>query len=398
MGFIYIVFNNNNFVGLYSDLFYAHTKIYQEMLKQLNFAHNKYIANINHFVGIYKIIKTTVNNDLVLDQIFLNLPDILTNYEKNKANYPLKNIYECYHRIINRKSQINKNSNNNNKFTIPKKFTFMDDEESYTQDDNFPFVRDPIIKNPKNKNQQIKSQTQQTESLTQKKGSLSGETYKQIFEKKDVKELSKENVKELLKKDGKKLPKEDVKQLQKNVEKEQKSKQELEKLVKQLAEKKKKMKNCYRKKNFDFKKEETIFSKDREMIERERIELKKDQEKWDLFKRKFISDRETYLKMKMQINNKELDEKNIPLMFKEVYPVFKELDRQNILRADDVLNHYIKLMPRNNKNNWSFIPNNEEIKSIFQGDNIMTSGMKDNNTKIESDSSDLDDELEISDK
>ena len=77
---------------------------------------------------------------------------------------------------------------------------------------------------------------------------------------------------------------------------------------------------------------------DYEEFKREK-EKKIEKEKIDEFKRRYESDKEIYFKLKDEIN-----ENNIPELFKDQYPIMKILDNMNILNEDNGFNFYYKKM------------------------------------------------------
>ena len=101
--------------------------------------------------------------------------------------------------------------------------------------------------------------------------------------------------------------------------------------------------NSHRSQDFNFvdKKENNeavILSHSNENV-KENKEEKIEKEKVEEFKRRYESDKKIYLNIKDEIN-----ESNIPELFKDQYPIMKILDNMNIINDDNGFNFYYKKM------------------------------------------------------
>lgn len=103
--------------------------------------------------------------------------------------------------------------------------------------------------------------------------------------------------------------------------------------------------------------------KDNLTLEQKKEILKADQEKWNEFKRKFVCNKNTYRKVKEDLENNKIDK--IPEMFKE-YNYFQYLEEKNILDTADELSEYINILPLDTKNNLNFIPKSETCDNLFE--------------------------------
>jgi predicted RNase H-like nuclease (RuvC/YqgF family) len=72
-------------------------------------------------------------------------------------------------------------------------------------------------------------------------------------------------------------------------------------------------------------------------------ELKQDQEKWEEIEKKFEADKKLYFIFKNEIATEQRSENNIPILFKDTYPIFKQLDEESKLNNDEEIKHYLEL-------------------------------------------------------
>uniref|UniRef100_A0A6C0M1U4 Uncharacterized protein n=1 Tax=viral metagenome TaxID=1070528 RepID=A0A6C0M1U4_9ZZZZ len=72
-------------------------------------------------------------------------------------------------------------------------------------------------------------------------------------------------------------------------------------------------------------------------------ELKRDQEKWQEIEKKFEADKKLYFIFKEEISNEQRNEDNIPILFKDTYPIFKQLDDEKKLNNDEEIKSYLEL-------------------------------------------------------
>jgi hypothetical protein len=71
-------------------------------------------------------------------------------------------------------------------------------------------------------------------------------------------------------------------------------------------------------------------------------DMKKDQERWEEIEKKFHADKKLYFIFKDEIAKGQRNDEDIPLLFKDTYPIFKQLDEDNKLNTDDEIKNYLE--------------------------------------------------------
>ncbi len=85
-------------------------------------------------------------------------------------------------------------------------------------------------------------------------------------------------------------------------------------------------------------------------FDRERKNYEKDKDEWDKLRNKLEADKRVYFIIKEQLDNGELTEESIPILFQEKFPIFKYLDTKNLINDDDTIstteiNNYLDILP-----------------------------------------------------
>lgn len=121
-------------------------------------------------------------------------------------------------------------------------------------------------------------------------------------------------------------------------------------LLEKLRQKISNLKNLKEIEENDLTKIETMMDNKKENFEKskikyDKIKRQKDEkkEKYNSLKRKFSSDKNTYFKMKNDINNETLD--TIPELFKIKYDILEKMDNNNELELENSLNIYLERIP-----------------------------------------------------
>ena len=115
-------------------------------------------------------------------------------------------------------------------------------------------------------------------------------------------------------------------------------------------------------------------------------EEKQEKEKVEEFQRRYSSDKEIYYKLKNEINNS-----NIPELFKDQYPIMKILDKMNILDEENGFNFYYKKMCDIIKNKTNIYSNMFNDSSYFYANKKLILSSSDSDSE-ENDSEENDSE------
>ena len=124
---------------------------------------------------------------------------------------------------------------------------------------------------------------------------------------------------------------------------------QLEENTKLYEEKLEDMKDNIQNKQEEFKNKKDKFNKEKRIFDKEK-------EEWIQFKTKLETDKRVYFIIKEQIDSGELTEESIPILFQDKYPIFKNLDDNNLLDRNDILTsndiiNYLSVLPNyENKN------------------------------------------------
>lgn len=82
-------------------------------------------------------------------------------------------------------------------------------------------------------------------------------------------------------------------------------------------------------------------------IDNKKLKLKQEQDKWNTIKKKFEVDKNLYFVFKNEINENKRNKDEIPELFKDIYPVFEQLDNEGYLNTLQEINQYIELTKNN---------------------------------------------------
>ena len=93
----------------------------------------------------------------------------------------------------------------------------------------------------------------------------------------------------------------------------------------------------------DFIDKEEKYIEDKIKINNKKLKLKQEQEKWDSIKKKFEADKKLYFLFKQEIEDNIREIEDIPELFKNIYPVFENLDNNKYLNTIQEINKYIEL-------------------------------------------------------
>ncbi|AYV79751.1 MAG: hypothetical protein Faunusvirus46_2 [Faunusvirus sp.] len=121
--------------------------------------------------------------------------------------------------------------------------------------------------------------------------------------------------------------------------------------------------------------ESVICKQERQLVKKKikndtkKRKLKHEQEKWEEFIRIFEADKKVYSILKTQLADKDIVESEIPIMFMAKYPLFKQLDEENILNTKNGFDRYVKQLPEIKKLSNSLL-SPSEYGQLFDGDDI----------------------------
>ena len=78
-----------------------------------------------------------------------------------------------------------------------------------------------------------------------------------------------------------------------------------------------------------------------------KLKLKQDQDKWESICKKFEADKKLYYIFKNEILKGDRDKDDIPILFKHTYPIFEKIDNDNIINTDKEINIYASQIKQN---------------------------------------------------
>lgn len=78
-------------------------------------------------------------------------------------------------------------------------------------------------------------------------------------------------------------------------------------------------------------------------LEKVKLEMKRNQEKWEEIQKKFDADKKLYYIFQREIEEGKRTEEEIPILFKDIFPIFKQLDEDNKLNTNEEVKHYLDL-------------------------------------------------------
>jgi hypothetical protein len=88
----------------------------------------------------------------------------------------------------------------------------------------------------------------------------------------------------------------------------------------------------------------------------------KNKEKEEENKNVYIANKKAYYLIKQDIKTNKINEQTIPILFKDVYPIYKFMDERKLLNIDDEYVHYVtifnELYPKKLIDNKAFVPHN----------------------------------------
>lgn len=114
----------------------------------------------------------------------------------------------------------------------------------------------------------------------------------------------------------------------------------LEKLQQDEVKKLDELKNNYINK-------EEKYIEEKVKIDNKKLKLKQEQDKWNTIKKKFEADKNLYFIFKNEINENKRNKEEIPELFKDIYPIFQQLDNEGYLNTLQEINQYIELTKNN---------------------------------------------------
>ncbi len=143
------------------------------------------------------------------------------------------------------------------------------------------------------------------------------------------------------------------------------SPEQIKKRVEELMQKKKAKEQEFKNKKKEVRKQEKVFTDKNFKFGNKKRLLRRDQDKWEEFTRKFVADRKVYFIIKRQIKDGDITEDQIPELFVEKYPFFKQLDEQEVLGKEGDLGAYMEIIPKDQRQKYSFVPKDSAIAHLF---------------------------------
>jgi hypothetical protein len=92
-----------------------------------------------------------------------------------------------------------------------------------------------------------------------------------------------------------------------------------------------------------FEKKHAEYIEEKTKLEQIKLEMKRSQEKFEELQKKFEADKRLYFIFKQEIVDGERGENDIPLLFKDTFPIFKQLEQDNKLNQEDEIKHYLEV-------------------------------------------------------
>jgi hypothetical protein len=126
------------------------------------------------------------------------------------------------------------------------------------------------------------------------------------------------------------------------------NKEELEQKIKLLESLKQNEEKELNKLNDEFKKKEELYIKDKIKMDKIALKLKQEQLRWEAITKKFEVDKKLYFIFKSEIERNQRSE--IPILFRQIYPVLEHMEQNNILNTINELQIYAD-MTKNFSNN-----------------------------------------------
>lgn len=114
----------------------------------------------------------------------------------------------------------------------------------------------------------------------------------------------------------------------------------------------------------EYEKKEEEYREEKAKMDKLKQKMKQDQEKWEEIEKKFYADKKLYFIFKNEISTGQRDEDDVPILFKDTYPLFKQLDEESKLDVEDEIKTYLELTKYYKSN--IFITS--EFDSLFQYD------------------------------
>lgn len=94
----------------------------------------------------------------------------------------------------------------------------------------------------------------------------------------------------------------------------------------------------------DYINKEEKYIEEKIKIENKKLKLKQEQEKWDSIKKKFEADKKLYYFFKQEIKDNIREEEDIPELFKDIYPIFEQMENEGYLNTLQEINKYLELL------------------------------------------------------
>jgi len=135
---------------------------------------------------------------------------------------------------------------------------------------------------------------------------------------------------------------------------------ELKEIIKKLEyEKENELKNIDNLKN-DYETKEEKYIEKLMKVQESKLSIMRKKDKQELIQKKFDADQKLYLIFKTEIETGKRDIDDIPILFKEIYPIFVKIEEENIVNKQEILFVYETLIK---KIDYSA---NEDYKELFE--------------------------------
>jgi hypothetical protein len=93
----------------------------------------------------------------------------------------------------------------------------------------------------------------------------------------------------------------------------------------------------------EYKKRETKYMKEKTKMDKVKLRMKREQEKWDSIQKKFEADKKLYFIFKHEIEAGTRAVGDIPILFRETFPIFEQLEKEHHLDTPYEINKYMEL-------------------------------------------------------
>ncbi len=101
--------------------------------------------------------------------------------------------------------------------------------------------------------------------------------------------------------------------------------------------------------NKEYMDKEDHYIKEKMKVDKIKLQMRQEQEKWDLINKKFEADKKLYFIFKREIESGLRDRSNIPELFCDTYPIFEKLENGNHFNTPHEIKMYVEFTKNKEK-------------------------------------------------